>query len=99
MASLASRYKPIDGAGQKLLVGDVVRVLGVPDLSGMAEECRLESEPVFRHIVGQYKKIKEFDDFGCAGLTFSIRGGRHRGMHSVWIEPFLLRRRQARNAT
>jgi hypothetical protein len=85
-----------DASGATLRVGNVVRVVGVPDLSGMAPECLAESLPVFRHLLGKYKRIDEFDEYGHAWLTFRIRKGPHAGLHWVAIEPWLLRLRRAR---
>lgn len=91
-----------DRNGQALRVGDLVRVIGVPDLSGMSEKSIAESLPVFEYLVGNYKRIARFDDFGNAWLDFAIPSGRFRGMHGVAIEPFLLqlpqkRRKQTNN--
>ena len=87
-----------DVTGEPISVGDTVRVIGVPDLSGMSEECRAESLAVFKHLVGTYKRVEEFDEFGQAWLRFKIRKGPHSGWHSVGIEPYLLRvRRVARS--
>jgi hypothetical protein len=87
---------PIDGTGRKLKPGDEVRVVGVPDLSGMAPASRRESLPVFRRLVGTYRRIAGFDRYGNVELCFRIREGRHRGLHWVAIEPYLLRRRRRR---
>lgn len=85
-----------DASGATLRVGDVVRVVGVPDLSGMAPECQAESLPVFRHLVGKYKRVTEFDEYGLAWLMFRIRRGPHAGLHTVGIEPWLLKLRRVR---
>ena len=85
-----------DVTGERVRVGDIVRVVGVPDLSGMSAECRAESLPVFRHLVGKYKRVVEFDEYGQAWLTFRIRKGPHAGLHWVGIEPWLLRVRRTR---
>src|SRR5262245_24993351 len=85
------KHARVDAKGRRLRQGDIVRVVGAPDLSPMSQPGRRESEPVFAHIVGTYKKIDAFDKYGCAELNFSIRDGKHRGLHTVWIEPFLLR--------
>jgi len=90
------KHKPIDATGKQIQVGDTVRVVGVPDLSGMAQNYRHESLPVFKYLVGKCKKVEELDRFGCAWLSFTIRKGKHRGIHSVTIEPFLLRVRRPR---
>jgi hypothetical protein len=86
-----------DVTGEQLNVGDIVRVIGVPELNGMSRECRAESLPVFQYLVGKYKQIAEFDEFGMAWLWFKIRKGPHMGFHSVGIEPYLLRRRRSVN--
>jgi hypothetical protein len=87
-----------DLSGERIRVGDIVRIIGVPDLSGMSVECRAESLPVFKHLVGTYKRVEEFDEFGQAWLRFRIRKGPHSGFHSVGIEPHLLKvRRGARS--
>src|ERR671916_256204 len=85
-----------DASGERVRVGDTVRIVGVPDLSGMSPECLAESLPVFRHLVGKYKRVVEFDKHGHAWLNFRIRGGPHAGRHAVGIEPYLLRVRRAR---
>src|SRR5918998_45202 len=84
-----------DASGERVRVGDTVRIVGVPDLTGMSPECLAESLPVFRHLVGKYKRVREFDEHGLAWLGFRIRAGPHAGLHSVAIEPWLLRRRRA----
>lgn len=83
-------YEPKDRDGRRLSVGDKVRVVGVPDLSGMSKEGLAESLPVFRYLVGKYKRIAAFDEYGCARLDFAIPSGKFRGWHGVVIEPFLL---------
>ena len=88
------RLHPKDVTGQRIRSGDIVRVIGAPDLAGMSRECRAESLPVFEHLVGKYKRVEEFDEFGLAWLRFQIRNGPHAGYHSVGIEPYLLRRRR-----
>lgn len=94
----ATHYR--DSTGAPLRVGDVVRILGTPVLQGMAEPFRSESEAVFRHLIGKYKRVSEFDAQGWAWLRFTIRSGPHAGLHAVGIEPSLLRipaRRRARD--
>jgi hypothetical protein len=81
---------PLDREGRRIKPGDRVRVVSVPDLSGMRQPDRRSTEAVFRHIRGTYKRVASFDSYGCAEIYFSILGGRHRGLHSVAIEPYLL---------
>jgi hypothetical protein len=89
-------YPRTDVTGAVLTVGDQVRVVGIPDLSGMHPEAQAESVPVFRHLVGRYYRIREFDEYGHAWLWLRIRGGEHVGYHGVAVEPCLLRKRRAR---
>jgi len=44
----------------------------------MSPECRAESLPVFEHLLGKYKRVEEFDEFGQAWLRFKIRKGSSR---------------------
>jgi hypothetical protein len=81
-----------DVDGRTVRKGDMVRVLGIPDLTGMRSPYREETEAVFRRITGSRKKVYGFDQFGCAILVFGINSGRHRGAHSVAIEPHLIRK-------
>jgi hypothetical protein len=80
-----------DVSGKRIHVGDRVRIVGVPDLSAMAPAARLESLPVFQYLVGKYKRVEEFDEYGFVWLTFKIRKGPNAGYHSVGIEPYLLK--------
>lgn len=81
-----------DVAGRTVRKGDIVRVLGIPDLSGMRDPYRRETEAVFKHITGTRRKVCGFDQFGSAILVFGIRSGPHAGSHSVAIEPHLIRK-------
>ena len=92
------RLQRRDVAGKHLKVGDTVRVIGVPSLSGMSPECRAESLPVFEHLVGKYKRVREFDELGFAWLQFKIRNGPQAGFHMVGIEPYLLRLRRVQSS-
>ena len=47
-------HPPIDVTGAPLLAGDRVRVVGVPDLSGMSPAERAESLPVFPRTTGLF---------------------------------------------
>ena len=81
-----------DADGRTVRKGDTVRVLGIPDLKGMRDPYRAETEAVFKHITGSRKKVYGFDQFGCAILVFGISSGPHAGSHSVAIEPHLIRK-------
>lgn len=77
--------------GRLVRVGDAVRVVGLPDLSGMADDCRKESEPIFQQLVGKSKKISDFNELGMAELTFKVKCEGKWERHTVWIESSLLR--------
>ena len=81
-----------DVNGQTVRKGDLVRVLGIPDLKGMRDPYRRETEAVFRLIRGTRQKVQDFDQFGCAILCFGITAGPHAGTHSVAIEAHLIRK-------
>ncbi len=90
---------PCDRDGRRLKVGDVVRVVGVPELSGMTEASRRDCLPVFRHLVGTYRTIAGFDALGFAEIFLRISNGSKQGMHWVTLEPYLLKRKQERESS
>ena len=85
------RLPPLDVRGRLIKKGSRVRIVGVPDLSRMSQPHRGKTESVFRHICGMCKWVDGFDSYGNAEIFFTIRTGPNRGIHSVAIEPFLLR--------
>jgi hypothetical protein len=94
-------HKPFDRNGRRIKIGDYVRIVGVPNLSGMSPDSIAECLPAFEYLVGKYKRITAFDEYGCAEFGFRMQhpNGK-RGRHFVWIEPFLLHVPQPRsNAT
>ena len=91
-------HKPADRNGQRIKIGDSVRIVGVPDLSGMSKDCLAESLPVFQYLVGKYKRVMGFDEYGCAEFSFIMyHRDAERGWHTVWVEPFLLHIPQSRS--
>ena len=92
------QHAPFDCQGRRIRTGDLVRIVGVPDLTGMAPEAIAESLPVFQRLVGSVRRIAGFEQHGLAEIAFRFRGGRNAGCHSVWIEPSLLRLRRPRPA-
>lgn len=91
-------HKPIDRNGKLIRVGDVVRIVGVPDLSGMSQDGKAESLPAFQYLVGKYKRVLGFDEYGCAEFSFVMHHANgKRGWHSAWVEPFLLHIPQRRS--
>jgi hypothetical protein len=81
-----------DRDGKTVRAGDIVRIVGVPNLERMKQPYRGQTARVFQHIKGQRKRVDGFDQFGCAILFFTIRKGHSAGHHSVAIEPELIRR-------
>ncbi|MDF9826946.1 hypothetical protein M2447_001031 [Ereboglobus sp. PH5-10] len=72
-------------------VGQVVRIIGVPDLSGLGDDERKVSAPVFEYLVGKKKRIMAVRDHPIdAEFEFTIRKGKCKGSHTVWIEPEFL---------
>ena len=86
----------IDKNGARFRVGDIVRIVGVPDLSGMSKRALRESLPIFQYLVGKYKRVVGFDRLGSE-FVFRILDGRNKGTHAVSIEPALLRVRKKRS--
>ena len=82
-----------DCVGQNISIGDLVRVVGIPDLSSMPQHAQKESMAVFRYLKGKYKRIRSFNRIGWAEIEFRIREGTLAGLHTVWIEPTLIRRK------
>jgi hypothetical protein len=84
------KHKHVDRNGNTIRVGDIVRIIGIPDLSGMHCDNFSETKLVFEYLVGKYKRVSGFDAYGCAELSFTINQGAKRSWHSVSIEPTLL---------
>lgn len=86
-----------DAEGRTLRVGDAVRVIGVPDLTGMQPDARAESESVFRYLVGKYERVAGMDKSGNVEITFRLKADGKWIIHWVTIEPHLLRKRGKKN--
>jgi hypothetical protein len=82
-----------------LKIGDIVRVCGVPDLSGIYEEGRARTMRVFKYALGRNFEIEGFDNWNCAELHFYIPIGPAEGWHGIVVEPFLLKRVNANIGT
>lgn len=84
-------FEPIDARGNQIYIGSRVRIVAIPDFSWVKQDdIRLERERVFNHILGQCKKVDDFDQYGFAGMTFRIRKGIDAGIHCVYLEPHFL---------
>lgn len=66
-------HKPVDRNGKPIRVGDVVRIIGVPDISGMSPDGLAEALPAFEYLVGKYKRVQAFDENGHAEIGFVMR--------------------------
>ena len=67
-----------------------MRIIGVPDLSGIDPESLKEVQPAFEYLVGKYKKVYGFDEYGHVEFVFKVLKWND-GIHTVWIEPYLLK--------
>ena len=91
-------HKPFDRNGKPIKVGDIVRIIGVPGLAGMSPDGLAEALSAFQYLVGKYKRVCGFDQYGCAEFSFVMRHNNgERGWHFVWVEPFLLHIPQRRS--
>jgi hypothetical protein len=74
-----------------------VRVVGVPELPTAPPDDELQTPAVFDHLRGTYRRIADFDGLGNARIELRIRQPTElAGLHTVWIEPWLLRKRRRR---
>ena len=83
---------PKDARGRVIRKGSRVRIVGMPDLSGIRDpRARRHVERVFQHLQGQVKKVRGFSRYGFAEIFFKIRRrGPLGGWHGIEIEPKLL---------
>jgi hypothetical protein len=88
-----------DARGTTIRVGDRVRIIGMPDLSGMSKTAKAESEIVFQHLVGTYKRITDIDQIGNAGIRFRIRTMKKLEYHWVSLEPHLILKPKRKRAS
>ncbi len=86
-----------DVEGRKLKVGDIVKIKGIPDTSSWTQSQKRFSLYVFKHLVGKYKRIFDFDKYGLAEIEFRMKKRGKWEYHTVWLEPYLLRLKQSRN--
>ena len=83
---------PKDARGRLIRKGSRVRIVGMPDLSGIRDpKARRHVAAVFQHVQGQCKKVRGFSRYGFAEIFFKIRrSGPLGGWHGIEIEPNLL---------
>ncbi len=82
-----------------LEIGDIVKVCGIPDLSGIYKEGRDKTTRVFKYAMGRDFEIEGLDDWNCAELHFYIPLGPSEGWQGIVVEPFLLKKLNAKNNT
>ena len=87
-----------DARGDTIRIGDRVRIIGTPDLSGMSPSAKRESERVFQHLIGTYKRVEKIDDLGNVVITFKIRRKMKMERHWVGLEPFLIQKRRPKKS-
>jgi hypothetical protein len=93
-------FEPNDARGKRIRKDGRVRVVGLPDFSGIRDAAaRRETTAVFKHVQGRVLKVRGFDQYGFAELFFKIRAGRNAGWHGIAIEPNLLLVQKSRKKT
>ena len=79
-----------DSKGNKLKVGDKVRILALPELTGMTPDSLAETLPVFKRAIGTYRRIHAFSRHGLIELKLRIKETNGWGTHFIFIEPSLV---------
>jgi hypothetical protein len=79
-----------DSKGNKLKVGDKVRILALPDLTGMSPDARSETLPVFKRALGTYRRIEGFSSQGLIELIIRIKITNGWSTDFIFIEPRLV---------
>ncbi len=85
-------YSPFDVCGRRIQTGDIVRIVGAPDRAELADE----SVAVFERLIGSYRRVAGFDDYGHVEIELVFRGGPEAGLHWVWLEPHFVKVKQSR---
>lgn len=78
------KYPPIDAVGNKIEVGDWVRLVTIP--LAVAKQPR-ETKSVFRRALGKTFKIEDFNKYGVAELDVSKKVEK---LNWIWVEPEFL---------
>lgn len=79
-----------DCKGNKLNIGDKVRILALPDLTGMTPDALADTLPVFKRALGTYRRIHAFSRHGLIELKLRIKETNGWGTHYIFIEPRLV---------
>jgi hypothetical protein len=79
-----------DSKGNKLNIGDKVRILALPDLTGMSPDALAETLPVFQRALGTYRRISAFSRHGLIELIIRIKATNGWDTHFIFIEPGLV---------
>ena len=79
-----------DNKGNILHIGDRVRILAIPDLTGMTAAALAETLPVFKHALGTYRRISAFSRDGLIEIKLRIIEPTGWQSHFIFIEPNLV---------
>ena len=81
-----------DFNGRLLNADSIVRVCAVPNLKGVSVVGVKESLPIFQYAVGKKFPIIAVDSSGFVELELNIPFGPQKGMHTLFIESYLLQK-------
>ena len=81
-----------DKSGLRIRRGDIVRIVGKPDLSHFAPTTRKEMLPVFEYLIGKRRKVLSIDDNARVEFMVRLRRGVRSEYHWIWLEGELLKR-------
>ncbi len=82
----------VDSRGSQLTTGDIVRAVMMPDrLEARNQSLSLNA---LKRIINNYGRIANLSNEGLVEFEFRIRFGSNKGLHSVWLEPYLLQKKK-----
>lgn len=82
-----------DARGSQLTTGDIARALALPDKP--ERRARLGSAALaIKQMVNNYGRIGAVSADGLVEFRFRVRCGSNKGLHSVWLEPYLLQKKK-----
>jgi hypothetical protein len=81
-----------DARGSQITTGDIARAVGIPNQL----EARTDSLSInaLKQMVNNYGRIAAVSTEGLVEFQFRIRFGLNKGLHSVWLEPYLLQKKK-----
>ncbi len=82
-----------DARGSQLITGDIARAVAVPNQ--LEQRARLGTAQVtLKEIINNYGRIGAVSADGLVEFRFRVRCGHNKGLHSVWLEPYLLQKKK-----